>query len=234
MSKINKPSVILFLASAFLALTAGVAQAAPSSSFDSGTDGWKIADFVSETADFSTPNILDADFQSAGGSLGGYISKLDFGDGSFFFQGNSNFTGNLSAYYGGVLNYSVKDTFPNGFAQWRGDPDVVLVSGTQSIVFQHADNPGSDWTPYSTVLSETGWRSGNLAGGAVSKEQFQSFLSNVTAFYIRGEYIAGSVENVGLDSVSITPVPEPSQGAMLLGGLALCAWIARKKTSMVG
>jgi len=230
MSKSNRFAAILFLA-----LTAGAAQAAPTENFDTGTDGWQIANFVSGTADFSNPGILSADFQPAGGADGGgYISKLDPDDGSFFFQANSSFLGNLSALYGGVLNYSVKDSFPAGFAQWRGDPDVVLVSGTQSIVFQHADNPGSDWTPYSTVLSETGWLNGNLSGTAVSKAEFQSFLSNVTAFYIRGEYIAGTVETVGLDGVSISPVPEPSSGAMLLGGLALCAWIARRRSSTLG
>lgn len=227
MSSIHKLAAILSLA------LVSAAHAAPVENFDNGTDGWQIADFVSGTADFSNPNlILSPDFQTTGGADGAaFISKLDFDNGSFFFQANSSFTGNLSAYYGGTLSYSQKDTFPAGFDQWRGDPDVVLVSGNQSIVFQHAANPGSDWTPYATLLTETGWLNGNLNGSAVSKAEFQSILSNVTAFYIRGEYVAGSVENVGLDSVSITPVPEPSTAGMLLGGLALCAWMARRKNS---
>lgn len=199
-------------------------------SFDIDGDGWQIVDFLSPDQYVFPGATYSANFQASGGNPGGYIDFTDPSSGSFYFAADANFRGNLSHFLGGNLNYSQKVNSGNS-SQWRDDPDVVIVSGGQAFVYQNAANPGSDWTSFSVALGSSGWHKGNLSGAAVSDVEFQSALGNVSALYLRGEYINGVVETTGLDAVylSTAAVPEPETYAMLLAGLGVVALARRQR-----
>ncbi|MBL8466205.1 laminin B domain-containing protein [Methyloversatilis discipulorum] len=198
------------------------AFAAPSSTFDSGNDGWTVSD-------------TNPPFDSFGGSFtpdydeeGQFIRYTDPSAMSFFFEAPESFLGDLSGYYGGTLRYS--QTLSVQTPQWRDDPDVVLVNGAGLVlVFQHDYQPGVDWTDFTVSLAEGGWRVGGLAGSFATAAQMQSVLGDLQRLRIRGEYISGVVETTALDNVSITAVPEPASWALMLSGVVLVAGAARRR-----
>lgn len=199
-------------------------------SFDVDGEGWQIVDFLSPNQYLLPGATYSANFQGSGGDPGGYVDFADPSSGSFYFAADANFRGDLSAFLGGKLNYSQKVASPSN-SQWRDDPDVVIVSGGEALVYQNAANPASDWTSFSVGLSSNGWHKGNLSGAAVSDAEFQSALGSVSALYLRGEYINGVVETTGLDAVYLSPaaVPEPETYAMLLAGLGVVALARRRR-----
>ena len=65
----------------------------------------------------------------------------------------------------------------------------------------------------------------------VVNEQFLTVLSNLSSLKIRAEYQTGS--DIGhLDNVSL--VPEPDTALMLLGGIGIIAFAARRKARSAG
>jgi hypothetical protein len=69
----------------------------------------------------------------------GYIEFADPSPRSFFFEAPSYFLGDLSAYLGGSLRYSQKVSPIT--PEWRDDPDVVIVGGGLTLVFQNSNSP---------------------------------------------------------------------------------------------
>jgi len=198
-----------------------VAVANPSSDFDDGAQGWSVVD-------------LDPDFSGVGTPYAavlqeGYIEFADPSPRSFFFEAPSYFLGDLSAYLGGSLRYSQKVSPIT--PEWRDDPDVVIVGGGLTLVFQNSNSPGADWTEYSVGLASPGWRVGSLGGAEATSLQFQAALGSVDRLRIRGEYVNGVVETTSLDNVSISPVPEPGNWVLTLSGLLLLAGVARSRVS---
>lgn len=65
--------------------------------------------------------------------------------------------------------------------------------------------------------------------------QFQQVMSNLTALFVTGEYIASTpglpstFEVAGLDNVMLTPEPEPSASVLMTLGLVGVAWAARRR-----
>ncbi len=195
-----------------------VAAAAPSSSFDSGTEGWSVVDLNPPYDGVGTAYaVLHQD---------GHIVFADPSVQSFFFEAPSAFLGDLSSWFGGTLSYRQKVT--PATPEWRDDPDVVIVGGGLTLVFQNVANPGVDWTDYSVVLGGTGWRVDSLTGAAATSLQMQAALGGVERLRIRGEYVSGVIETTALDDVSISAVPEPASWAMLMSGLGLLAGLARR------
>lgn len=226
-------SIKLWVGTLMLLAGAQAAQASMAANFDSGNEGWQVVDFLSPNQYTMPGATYSANFNSSGGNLAGYIDFADPSSGSFFFAAAASFRGDLSAYLGGALSYSQKVTSGNN-AQWRDDPDVVIVSAGQALVYQNAVNPGSGWTSFAVALGGSGWRKDNLSGATVTDAEFLSALGNVSALYLRGEYINGVEETTGLDAVSINPVPEPETYAMLLAGLAVVALARRYRAVAAG
>ncbi|MDY0056418.1 MAG: laminin B domain-containing protein [Methyloversatilis sp.] len=210
-----------------LLLSLGASQAAfaaPSSTFDSGTEGWTVSDTNPPFDSFGGAFTPDYD------EAGQFIRYTDPSVMSFFFEAPESFLGELTAYYRGTLRYS--QTLSVQTPQWRDDPDVVLAGGAGLVlVFQHDDQPGVGWTDFTVSLSEGGWRVGGLAGSFATAAQMQSVLGDLQRLRIRGEYISGVVETTALDNVSITAVPEPASWALMLSGAALVAAAARRRSS---
>lgn len=198
------------------------AQAAPSSTFDAGNDGWTVSD-------------TNPPFDSFGGSFtpdydeaGQFIRYTDPSSMSFFFEAPESFLGDLSVYYGGVLRYS--QTLSVQTPQWRDDPDLVLVNGSGLVlVYQNPNQPGTGWTDYAVSLSAGGWRVGALDGSFATGAQMQAVLGDLQRLRIRGEYISGVVETTALDNVSISAVPEPASWAFMLAGVGVLSAALRRR-----
>ena len=82
-------------------------------------------------------------WQATGGDRGGYISRADPSSNCFSFQAPATQLGDLGAYEGGGLFFSLKSTFHD----WASDNVVVLV-GANSMVLVAAivPLPAASWT----------------------------------------------------------------------------------------
>ncbi len=205
-----------------LSLVPLAALADPSSTFDNGAEGWSVVDLNPPYDSTGTP--YSAVHES------GYIRFTDPSSQSFFFEAPSAFLGNLSSYFGGTLRYSQRLTPTT--PEWRDDPDVVLVGGGLTLVFQNAANPGADWTDYAVSLTAPGWHVGSLSGAAASAAQLQGVLGAVDHLRIRGEYISGVVETTALDNVSISAVPEPEAWALMLSGIGFLGCVVYRRSGV--
>ena len=201
---------------------AQVAQAAPSSTFDSGNDGWTVSDTHPPFDSFGGSFTPDYD------EVGQFIRYTDPSSMSFFFEAPESFLGDLSAYYGGVLRYS--QTLSVQTPQWRDDPDLVLVNGSGLVlVYQNVSQPGTGWTDYAVSLNAGDWRVGTLDGSFATAAQVQAVLGDLQRLRIRGEYISGVVETTALDNVSISAVPEPASWAFMLAGAGVLSAALRRR-----
>ena len=95
--------------------------------------------------------------------------------------------------YTGMMQSSVENQFDG--------EDLILVGADKKIVFNTSKNPGIAWTEYDVILREdAGWRYNDVNGEAVSRSDFKKILRDLSAIYIRGEYVTGE-DTGGLDSV---------------------------------
>jgi hypothetical protein len=85
---------------------------------------------------------------------------------------------------------------------------------------------GNQWRSFGVTLNDAAW------GG--SSGQLAAVLGGLTGIRIvtdarQGPLVAGGGgEWVGIDNVQVTPVPEPHEWAMMLAGLGVVAWAARR------
>ncbi|HOY70628.1 MAG TPA: PEP-CTERM sorting domain-containing protein [Methylotenera sp.] len=198
-------------------LAAQGAQANILYSFDADTQGWTLTDG-------------DLTYVSSGGNSGGYLNTTDTNSNDMALHAPVSALGNWSAYLNGTLSFDALNS-NNRLSDYNGFGTVTISSGAQSVSFDlspSASNPPNNglWTSYSAVLSQAVWGS-NLA----------SVLSNVTSLTLSTENFVSSSfpdEQVGIDNISVTSVsnvPEPETYAMLLAGLGLIGFSARRKKS---
>ncbi len=167
----------------------------PSNTFTASADGWTAL------CEGACPAPL-ADWVAINGNPGGCFKSTDNGSGTWFYNSSSVFNTDLSSFYGGYLNFNLKQ---NTSANQTNDIDVMIVKadGTK-IVFNTAFNPGTSWTSYSVPLLEAGWKYSTLAGAAVTYNDFISFITTVNVIKIRGDYSSLTTETTWIDNVNIT------------------------------
>lgn len=181
---------------AFLFLRALIA--AQSSTFDATNENWRAS---------GDPTNTNAFWEPSGGNPGGYIRVVDDAVGGlWYFDAPTRYTGNKCDAYGKYLRWDqfTSDTL-NQFNP-IGTRDVVLESGTLTLVYDNPQNPGLAWTHFDVLLREdAGWRIGNANGPAPTQAQFQAVLANLSGLRIQGEYRSqadfGGLDNVVLESV---------------------------------
>lgn len=216
----------------FTAVSPFKAQAATlvSSTFDNGTDGWVVDDFISGTSVIYTPTYF-----STGGNPGGYIQETDRTTGGWVFKAPTKFLGDMSAAYNGILSFDSK--MPLKGVESNED-DVAITGAGYTLLFNNPNNPGVNWTSYSISLNEAaGWK---VLGTNIAPTQSQmlAVLSSLNDLRIRGEYSNGS-ETVGLDNVVLSSasqsVPEPTStlGLLALGAVGASFRLLRKKASVI-
>jgi len=181
----------------FFLLTTLAPADAQTSTFDTDNEDWGASGDPTNPVSF---------WISAGGNPGGFIRVTDGTlGGTWYFVAPLKFRGSKCDAYGKYLHYDEMTSDTTGQQQFGGSPDVVLVGGGFTLVFDNAYNPGLEWTHYDIQLSETaGWRLNSISGPVPTQAEFQAALSNITALRIRGEYRSqadfGGLDNVILES----------------------------------
>jgi hypothetical protein len=179
-------------------------ESAIASTFDSNADGWAVVDLPATPSGPFTDIIAGPYtpvFSATGGNPGGYIYFQDPSGNAFYFQAPARYLGSQSAAYGANLTYDQHVISTNNTL--RDIPDVILVSGSNVLVYQASSNPGPSWTSFSVPLLESGgWRVGSFSGPVPTEAEFQAVLASLTALRIRGEYSPTPFEEiVALDNV---------------------------------
>jgi hypothetical protein len=168
------------------------------STFDNSTEGWTGDDPTNH--DWGSVTWI-----SSGGNPGGFIkgSETNPIGGTGYFIAPASWTGNLSSYIGGTLEY---DILIISGTSYFGDDDVRIYSGSNYLSCQLSNSYWSGWKTFSVRLVPANF----VAQGS----NFKDIMSNVTAIWIRGEYIEGA-ESEGLDNVKLT-TPFRLSGVLLL------------------
>lgn len=170
----------------------------------------------------------------------GYSMRLEGrGDDFFMSPSGGNFFASDSQYYPGVLSHLISGltigakyvlTFEYALAQqygWRGEnlDNFWEVSFRDSLSDKQttANTQGTD--PLSIASKGfSGWQSASMEFTATSATQWLSFLAKGTA--------PGGPPFMLLDNVQLNAeVPEPATWTMLLGGLGLLGFMARRRRS---
>ena len=161
------------------------------------------SDFITDAEDW----IVVGDATSAfpqyvadGGNSGGFISADDTSTGGvWYWSAPAKFLGDQSNSFGKTLSFDLKQSSIN--AQFDTD-DLMISNDEITIVYDLADNPGTDWTSYSVILDTiNAWQVGSIIDGQfASSEQIMAVLSNISSLKIRGEYVNGA-DTGGLDNV---------------------------------
>jgi hypothetical protein len=208
-----------------LALPGARAAILVESTFDTDAEGWRIGEFFSNAGD-SAPTYL-----SSGGNPGGFIRTGD----TFAvvaFQAPAPFLGDKSAAYGGVLHVEQRLVSSDGLNY----PMVLLSDGSLRLQFRTVP-PGVAWTAYDIpLLAAAGWEVSDGGDNANDKPdateaQLQQVLANLTLFNLRADWRSGT-DRTDLDNVRILAIPEPESYALMLAGLGLLGFAARRRRSL--
>lgn len=172
----------------------------PSTEFTTGASGW------SANADSTDLVHVPVD-----GADGGFVSATDQGRGeTWYFSSGSGFEGDLSAYAGGTLTYSIRQSATD---RPFDDIDVLIVGSSRTLGFDFPidQHPGTEFTEFNVDLTASaGWF--DVADRApVSDSDIAAVLNNVQDIQIRGEYRNGS-DSAQLTSVVISTADGQSPG----------------------
>ena len=162
------------------------------STFETGTDGWKVeGDAQNQTA---LPT-----FKPTGGNPNGYaFSKDDATGGVWYWTAPKKYLGNKCNAYGRSFSF---DLVTSDISKQFDNSDIIIASPGAILYYNTQYNPGLTWTNYSVQLDETDlWHYNSLSGPLATKAQIQQVLMNVTAIKIRGEFQVGA-DAGGLDNV---------------------------------
>ena len=160
------------------------------STFDSDSEGWTVVGDGEQLT-----------HESSGGRPGGYIHARDRAAGDiWFFRAPAGYSGNLSAAYGGVLNFDLKLFTPGSSVS--SNEFVQLAGAGMELVFEFNVIPDTQWTAYRIPLNEqAGWVKSS-SGQPPSSNEFRQVLSDLQRLEIRGEQVSGG-DREGLDNVQL-------------------------------
>lgn len=165
----------------------------PVSTFTTDLEGWAATN-ATQTFDVSE------------GDPAGSLRGTEGGSGVWYFAAPDAFLGDMSAYYGGSINFEMKQDITT--SQFD-DIDIILTGAGLKLVLDMGSNPGTDWTSYSVNLAlGGGWRLSTLDGSVASEAQIRSVLENVETFWVRGEFVEGTTGDASnLDNFAVTTQP---------------------------
>lgn len=200
------------LPTALSTLALALPLAAGASGFATGSEGW------------TTSNGGDSAWVASGGAPGGWLRVADSSNDDFLLNAPSAWLGNWTGYFGGTLSFDALNV--NGESpDWAPFGEITLTGGAGTVALDAvaAGNPPADglWHHYTVLLAPSAGWSGSASLAAV--------LADVTSLTIKGEFHAGVTEVVGFDNIEVSPVPEPAQAVLMIGGLALVAGLRRQR-----
>lgn len=168
--------------------------------FSEGAEGWRIAD-MNCGGTYATPrSYFNVTWAEEHGDPGGHIYSHDPSSYCFFFDAPAASLGNLSAYAGGTVEFSLKSTYNN----WGTDNAVVLVgSNGVTLSGRIIPLPGTQWQRYSIWLIPGSFRRNGLNGPQATTADLDGVLASVAALRISAEFGAAVQETSALDSVGL-------------------------------
>lgn len=197
------------------------AQAVVSSTFDADADGWTVTDVTGGPS-------------SAPTWTSGVIKTTDLYNWTTFLA-PPKFTGDVSAYIGGTLKFDLQDTLKDANAD--NYFTVSINSGAGNLMWFGGSPSTTSLTAFSALLdsSAPGWRLNSAVGDpnsgvAPSPAQFAAVLSSVTRLHIDADWRSGPDE-VTLDNVFLSPIPEPSSVLLLMAGLYTIITVRRARNA---
>ncbi len=169
--------------------------------FDVDAAGWRVADMSCGGSYLNPIGLYGVDWNPTGGDAGAYISRLDPSANCFYFEAAPAFSGDLSAYAGGRLGYSVLTDFDN-YAIERG---VIFVGTNNTVLYGEMPMPAvGAWGRRCLILQPSAFRIGNRNGAIASQAQFDAVMASVAKLYLPAEFGSIVVETVGIDRVELT------------------------------
>jgi hypothetical protein len=159
--------------------------------------------------------------EATGGQSGGYLRLTDTSTNTDFeLAAPASLAGNLSAYLGGTLQFQARnlDVLPD----WPDFGRITLTGAGMTVSFDGvpADQPPPDpqWHTYSVRLTTDNFTT-NLP----------TVLADLTQLSIKTEFHQGLGDDIGIDNIRISAVPEsPTWALLLAGGLLLPALYRRR------
>jgi hypothetical protein len=180
-----------------------VAQAVPpiTEDFDAGNAGWQVTDMPCGGSYLNPAGAYAVDWNDSGGDPGAYISRLDPSSNCFYFEASEVFTGDLSAYAGGRLGYSVLTDLDN-YTLERG---VILIGADNTVLYGELPMPATgNWGRRCLLLNASSFRIGNRNGAVATPEQFEGVMAGVAKMYLPAEFGSIVAETVGIDRVELS------------------------------
>ena len=171
------------------------------------------------TFDAGTEGVTAFDGGSISHDAGGFLVMADTTGGDMRAVLPPALLAGAAGWLGGRLSFEAINLSGDS-ANWSPFGEVTLSGGGQTLTVDLAapGQPGAGWTTYAADLTPAVW--------GPSLPAVLTALDGVT---IKLEFHDGIVETAGLDNVSITAVPEPGAGWLLLAGLLALAGAARRK-----
>ena len=170
----------------------GNAPIAPST-FDADDEGWTFSGDA-------TP----IEWNSDGGNPGGTICATDRGENVWwYYEASPSFMDSISSAYGLTLRFDLKQEQTDQQGNLVDQLEDLFLTGVgQTLVYNTNYNPGSNWTSYSVMLTESSsWLTS--IGTPPTRQQFENVLANATNLSIRGEYREGE-DSSCLDNVELS------------------------------
>lgn len=197
-----------------LATSASASTVLYSESFDAGTGGWTLIDKAGDTD--GTQNTLTVG--------AGFIEATDVTGGVMRFVGPAALTGDLSSFAGSELFLRIGQFAPATLPDFSRFGRITIRSGGTLVRADALSGPAA-----------LGFREGTIRLDAATfdtdEATFQSVLGNVTSFEVIAESLVGNGEVVRFDEISISAVPVPAAGLLLLGALGGMVGLRRRKSN---
>jgi hypothetical protein len=166
--------------------------------FDNGPAGWVWADLNCGGPYLNPVSTGPVDWAATGGVPGGFISAPDPSANCYAFRAPAAFLGDLSAYLGGSLSFSVYSTLDN----YDLERSVLLVGANGTTLAGIIPMPALNaWSSRSVTLTPASFRVNNQSGPPASAAQLDAVLADVAALYIPAEFGSIVAETVLLDNV---------------------------------
>ena len=132
-----------------VALSSDSTLANVQSTFDDDAEGWIVRD--ANCSNYAQTNATQTlDWQSTGGDPDGYVIHSDVNEFCSFFSAPSPYLGDMSAYAGGTLSFSLASTE----SDWQGSDVVVLIGAGKVVCWRLPLSPPlpPSWRAYEVPL----------------------------------------------------------------------------------
>lgn len=166
--------------------------------FDTGTDGWSLQGFNTDSGDYTVMPQLHAD--ALWDASDAALQRHDLVGVTDYFQAAAPFAGNLSAYADGSLSYRYREASTD---QPFDAPLVILEGAGVGWRFTQPQASSTGWFDVEVPLAfSSHWT--RVDGTPATADALHASLANVTALWLRGEFSSAFVDG-WIDDITLVP-----------------------------